>query len=155
MSPSRYLSGFDADQRFKMEQELLSRQTGRCIACDDLIELMLHKGQLDFDHMDPLIDECVDVESNVTLVHASCNQSKGAANLQFARRLAESERLQDDGQENGERGATFADVVSPHDGASGMLRLRRVRDLVEFSLAAAGADGLRKVPILQLTAGKE
>ena len=57
MPQSRYLTGLDAEQRAKLEQKLLARQSGRCFICDDPIDLMLHKGQLDIDHIDPLIDK--------------------------------------------------------------------------------------------------
>ena len=62
MGQSRYLAGLDAEQRAKLEQKLLTRQTGRCFICDDPIDLMLHKGQLDIDHIDPLIENGLDVE---------------------------------------------------------------------------------------------
>jgi CRISPR/Cas system Type II protein with McrA/HNH and RuvC-like nuclease domain len=107
MAQSRYLAGLDAEQRAKLEQKLLARQTGRCFICDDQIDLMLHKGQLDIDHIDPLIEDGLDAENNFALTHASCNRSKGASNLEIARRLAEFERLQAQAQEAGKRGANL------------------------------------------------
>jgi hypothetical protein len=70
MTQSRYLAGLDAEQRAKLEQKLLARQTGRCFICDDQIDLMLHKGQLDIDHIDPLIEDGLDDENNFALTHA-------------------------------------------------------------------------------------
>ena len=49
MPQSRYLAGLDAEKRAKLEQKLLARQSGRCFICDEPIDLMLHKGQLDID----------------------------------------------------------------------------------------------------------
>ena len=63
MAQSRYLAGLDAEQRTKLEQKLLARQTGRCFICDDPIDLMLHKGQLDIDHIDPLIEDGLDAST--------------------------------------------------------------------------------------------
>ena len=47
MSPSKYPGTLDANGRAQLEQRLLSRQSGRCFICDDPIDLVLHKGQLD------------------------------------------------------------------------------------------------------------
>lgn len=147
MAQSRYLAGLDAEQRAKLEQKLLARQTGRCFICDEPIDLMLHKGQLDIDHIDPLIEDGLDAENNFALTHASCNRSKGAANLEIARRLAEFERLQTQAQEAGKRGANLGDVLARYDGAKAPLRIRREAAHVEFSVPEAGDNAIRKAPI--------
>jgi hypothetical protein len=90
-----------------LEQKLLARQTGRCFICDCPIDLILLKGQLDIDHIDPLIEDGLDAENNFAITHAFCNRSKGAANLQIARRLAEFGRLQEKAKQSGERGANL------------------------------------------------
>lgn len=147
MAQSRYLAALDAEQRTKLEHKLLARQTGRCFICDEPIDLMLHKGQLDIDHIDPLIEDGLDAENNFALTHASCNRSKGAANLEIARRLAEFERLQEQAREAGKRGANLGDVLARHNGAKALLRLRRDATYVEFSVPETGDNGIRKVPI--------
>jgi hypothetical protein len=147
MAQSRYLSGLDAEQRAKLEQKLLARQTGRCFICDDQIDLMLHKGQLDIDHIDPLMDDGLDAENNFALTHASCNRSKGASNLEIARRLAEFERLQAQAQEAGRRGANLGDVLARHGGAKALLRIRREAAHVEYVLSAIGNNDIHKSPI--------
>lgn len=147
MAQSRYLAGLDAEQRVKLEQKLLARQTGRCFICDDPIDLMLHKGQLDVDHIDPLAQDGLDAENNFALTHASCNRSKGAANLEIARRLAAFERLQEKAQETGKRGANLGDVLSRHDGGKAFLRIRREATHVEFSVPEVGDNSIRRVPI--------
>lgn len=148
MAQSRYLAGLDAEQRGRLEQTLLTRQSGRCFICDDPIDLVLHKGQLDIDHIDPLVEAGLDAENNFALTHASCNRSKGAANLQIARRLAEFERLQAEAQKHGKRGANLGDVLERHEGARWAFRLRRVDDRVEFSLAESGDIRIRHAPIV-------
>lgn len=147
MSQSRYLSGLDPEQRTKLEQKLLGRQTSRCFICDDPIDLVLHKGQLDVDHIDPLIEDGLDAENNFALTHASCNRSKGAANLEIARRLAEFERLQTQAQGEGKRGANLGDVLARHGGAKALLRLRRVANDVEYAVPEVGDNAIRRVPI--------
>src|SRR5437899_2941205 len=125
MAQSRYLSSLNPEQRTKLEQRLLSRQSGRCFIDDEPIDLVLNKGQLDIDHIDPLIEDGLDAENNFALTHSSCNRSKGAANLEIARRLAEFERLQGQAQEAGKRGANLGDVLARHGGATALLRIRR------------------------------
>ena len=76
--PSKYLGGLGPDDRAQLEKRLLSRQSNRCFICDDAIDLVLHKGQLDIDHIDPLAEDGLDAENNFALTHESCNRSKGA-----------------------------------------------------------------------------
>lgn len=82
MAQSRYLASLTEEQRQQLERRLHDRQTGQCFICDQKIDLILHKGQLDVDHIDPLMEDGLDAENNFALTHASCNRSKGASNLQ-------------------------------------------------------------------------
>ena len=101
MPPSKYLGALTAEDRAKLEQRLASRQSSRCFICDDPLDLVLQKGQLDVDHIDPLAEDGLDAENNFALTHQSCNRSKGAANLQVARRIKEFERLQEQHRRKG------------------------------------------------------
>ena len=147
MAHSAYLSGLDAEQRAQLEQKLLARQSGHCFICDDPIDLVLHKGQLDIDHIDPLSEDGRDAENNFALTHASCNRSKGAANLEIARRLAEFERVQSEAQDSGKRGANLGDVLARHGGAKASMAIRREADHVQYSVPEAGDNTIRKTPI--------
>ena len=147
MAHSQYLSSLDADGRKALEKRLLARQGGKCFICDDDLDLVLHKGQLDIDHIDPVKADGLDGENNFALTHASCNRSKGASNLEIARRLAEFERLQDEAQKAGKRGANLGDVLERHKGSKAQLHLRRVGDFVEFSTPEGGDNSIRRVAI--------
>src|SRR6266404_2425568 len=147
MAHSKYLSGLNAEQRAQLEHRLHDRQKGRCFICDERIDLMLHKGQLDIDHIDPLIEDGLDAENNFALTHASCNRSKGASNLEIARRLAEFERLQEKARDSGKRGANLGDVLSRYGGGTTLLRIRREAAHVEFSVPGVGDNSIRRVPI--------
>jgi hypothetical protein len=149
MAQSRYLAALNAEQRAALEQKLLARQSGQCFICEQPIDLMLHKGQLDIDHIDPLIEDGLDAENNFALTHAPCNRSKGAANLEIARRLSEFDRLQADAKKSGKRGANLGDVLARYKGAKSLLRLRRGTSEVEFSLPDTGDNRIHKVPIYQ------
>ena len=149
MGQSRYLSALDSSDREQLEQRLHQRQNGHCFICDKQIDLVLHKGQLDVDHIDPLREDGLDAENNFALTHATCNRSKGASNLQVARRLAEFERLQEEAQQAGKRGANLGDILQRHGGAQADLRLEIRNDSVEFSLPQTGDNAIYRVPLFQ------
>ena len=113
MSSSKYLGSLGVEARAELEQRLLTRQSGRCFICDEAIDLLLHKGQLDVDHIDPLAEDGLDAENNFALTHESCNRSKGAANLQVARRIKEFERLQERAKRDGKRGIIGTPACAP------------------------------------------
>jgi 5-methylcytosine-specific restriction endonuclease McrA len=75
--------GLKSEQRDQLKHRLRDRQNGRCFICDEIIDLVLQKGQLDIDHIDPLIKDGLDSENNFALTHASCNRSKGLRTLRL------------------------------------------------------------------------
>jgi hypothetical protein len=148
MAKSRYLSSLTDEQREQLQQRLCGRQQGRCFICDKPIDLVVHKGQLDIDHIDPLVQDGLDAENNFALTHASCNRSKGASNLEVARRLAEFERLQEQAIQEGRRGANLGDVLAQHGGAKARLRLMRTGRCVKFAYGDIGDNEIQTVPLL-------
>ena len=147
MGQSRYLSGLSNEDREKLERRLHQRQNGHCFICDKQIDLVLHKGQLDVDHIEPLLEDGLDAENNFALTHAPCNRSKGTSNLQVARRLAEFDRLQEEAQQSGKRGANLGDVLERYGGGSAELRMEVRNGRVEFSLPQTGDNDIHRVPI--------
>ena len=75
---SPFLASLDKPQRAELERRLLDLQSGNCFICDEPINLVLHQGQLDIDHIVPLAQQGADEENNFALTHASCNRMKGA-----------------------------------------------------------------------------
>jgi hypothetical protein len=148
MGVSKYLGGLDADRRAELERRLHSRQSGKCFICEGPIDVVLHKGQLDVDHIDPLAADGLDAENNFALTHESCNRSKGAANLQVARRIKEFEQLQEEAKQSGKRGANLGDVLSQHGGAQRLLRLRVENGRVQFSAGKAGDNEIQSLPVI-------
>ena len=146
MARSKYWSSLTEDDRDELQQRLHTRQSARCFICDEKLDLVLHKGQLDIDHIDPLVEDGLDAENNFALTHASCNRRKGASNLQVARRLAEFDRLQHQAKESGKRGANLGDVLARHGGAKSTLRLRREEGRVEYSLPATEDNAIHSAP---------
>ena len=148
MARSKYLASLPDEQRQQLEQRLYDRQTKVCFICNDAIDLVLHKGQLDIDHIDPLTKDGLDTENNFALTHSSCNRSKGASNLEVARRLVEFERLQERARQAGKRGANLGDVLDRHGGAKARLRIRCQNGNVEFSLPDVDRNEIRRAPLL-------
>ena len=132
---SAVLAALNPEERRSLENRLLQRQSGKCFICDKVIDLVLHAGQLDIDHIDPLGAEGADEENNFALTHASCNRSKGASDLRVARRMAEFEDLQETALDAGERGANLGHVLRRYGGAKAGLRLKRSAEFVEFALS--------------------
>ena len=147
MGQSRYLSGLNGEQREQLELRLHQRQSGRCFICDQPVDVLLHKGQLEIDHVDPLLEDGLDAENNFALTHASCNRSKGASNLRVARRLAEFDRLQEEAQQAGKRGANLGDVLTHHGGGTAELTLKVQESRVEYSLPHVGDNDIHHAPL--------
>ena len=148
MARSKYLASLTDEQRQLLEQRLHVRQTKLCFICDEAIDLVLHKGRLEIDHVDPLAKDGLDAENNFALTHSSCNRSKGASNLEVARRLAEFERLQEQARQAGKRGANLGDVLERHGGAKARLRIRCQNGNVEYSLSDVDRNEICRVPVL-------
>ena len=146
--PSKYLSSLTAEKRAELHVRLLKRQGSVCFICEAPLDLELHSGALDVDHIDPLATEGLDAENNFALTHSSCNRSKGAANLEIARRMSKFARIQEDARSVGERGANLGHVLELYEGGKETLRLRRNGPAVEYSLSAIGDNAVRTAPVL-------
>src|SRR6266545_3834891 len=131
---SSFLDDLSPDQRHALENRLLERQSGKCFICNRPIDLVLHAGQTDIDHIDPLASEGRDEENNFAITHASCNRSKGASDLRVARRMAEFDELQEAAREAGARGANLGHVLRRYGGAKQNLRLKCAGAFAEFTL---------------------
>jgi len=143
----KLLSSLSKEDRAALEQKLSNRQSGNCFICEEPIDLVLHYGQLEIDHIIPLSEGGPDEENNFAMTHASCNRSKGAADLRVARRMAQFERLQGAAREKGERGANLGHVLKNYGGAKAQLTLRRKDRAIEFSLSEAGDNSIHNCPL--------
>ncbi len=145
---SKLLASLSKDERTALEQRLFERQSHKCFICDERIDLVLHHGQLDIDHIVPLDDNGPDEENNFALTHASCNRSKGASDLRVARRMAEFERLQEGAREKeGARGANLGHVLKRFGGAAAQLSLRINGVTAEYVLADTSDHSIHSAPL--------
>ena len=116
------LVALSKEDRSAFERRLFERQSGKCFICDQKIDLVLHKDQLDIDHIVPLAEQGLDDENNFALTHSSCNRSKGASDLRVARRMAQFENLQKTAEERGERGANLGHILQRFGGSKARLK---------------------------------
>jgi hypothetical protein len=146
---SQKLASLSSEDRAALERTLFERQAKKCFICDQAIDLVLHKDQLDIDHIEPLADHGADEENNFALTHSSCNRSKGASDLRVARRMAQFESLQKAAEERGERGANLGHILQRYGGAKARLRLKRSDCGVEFVLPEIpkGGNDVRLAPL--------
>lgn len=144
---SIYLSRLSAEQRMDLERRLHEKQSGMCFLCDGPIDLEVHKGALEIDHIIPIVARGPDDPSNFALVHANCNRKKGASDLRVARLLNLFERIQETARGKGDRGANLGHVLRHFGGAKANLRLRESADRVSFALSAARDDSVREIPL--------
>ena len=144
---SAFLSALSKEERASLEKRLLDRQSGRCFICDDTVDSVLHAGQLDIDHIVPVVSNGPDEENNFALVHATCNRSKSASDLRVARRMAEFDRLQEEAREAGARGAHLGHVLMRHKGGTAQFRIKRNGKRIEYSLPEIGDNTIHGVQL--------
>lgn len=144
---SEYLGALDDTARKDLEKRLLERQSGVCFICSEAVDLVLHQGQIEVDHIEPLAEGGADAENNFALVHAQCNRQKGASDLRVARRMAEFERLQTQAQKEGARGANLGHVLARYGGAKHLLRLKKDHNAVSFVLGEVGNKAVKTLDL--------
>jgi hypothetical protein len=55
-SHSAFLDGLDVTERTDLFKRLYDRQSTKCFICDNPIDLVVHQGELEVDHIEPLAE---------------------------------------------------------------------------------------------------
>lgn len=143
---SLYLGRLNPEERTALEQKLHGLQKGNCFICEQPIDLQVHKGQLDIDHVVPLKVGGKDDPANFALTHSSCNRSKQASNLEVARVLQRFTRLKERlAPEN--RSPNLGDILKEVSNSCHQLGFTLSNDELTYSFAEIGDNTLYKVPV--------
>ena len=145
---SRYLAGLSSGERRTLETTLWNQQNGHCFICEQQIDLSLHGGNLDIDHVEPLSTGGHDDPTNFALTHASCNRSKLAANLQVARALARFSRIQEASFKELGHGPNLSQIFATFSGAKYPAHLTIDGDVARVAFPETGDNSIREFPIL-------
>lgn len=146
--PSLYLSRLKLDERQALIVKLHAAQHGNCFICEQQIDLVVHKDNIDIDHVVPLIDRGKDDPVNFALTHASCNRSKQASNLEVARVLHRFSQLKEKlAAEN--RSPNLGDLLQQAGGGNHKLGFKLSENVVTYSLSELGDNKLCSIPVYQ------
>jgi len=144
---SLFLSRLNPAERKELVDKLHEAQKGLCFICEKPIDLVVHTGSIDIDHVEPLHLGGNDDETNLAVTHGSCNRSKQAAHLRIARILARFASIQEEVRAAHDRGANLSDMLERFGGAKHPLRFAVDGDEFRYSHGEIGDNALRTVPI--------
>lgn len=134
------------DDRDELVKRLYAVQQGKCFICEEQIDLLLHEGKLDVDHVQPRsgADGRSD-PTNYALTHSTCNRTKQASDLRIARVLARFDRISQKAHHQGRDTPNLGDVLAEYGGARYDLPIVRLsKDRVRYTFKdLAGEDGTR------------
>jgi hypothetical protein len=146
---SLFLSRLSADQRASLVGRLHEAQGSNCFICERPIDLAVHGGSVDIDHVEPISLGGKDDETNFALTHDSCNRSKQASDLRIARVLARFRQIQEQVVATESRGANLSDILSRFGGAEHPLGFKVDGDHFTYSLGETGDSSLQTVPLYE------
>lgn len=147
MPNSRFVSSLADDALQALRSKFHSIQQGKCYICQSAIDLAVHDGALDIDHIEPLATGGRDIEENFALTHSSCNRSKGASHLKVARALHQLKDLDREATARGERGANLDDILNAYGGSRFPLAVERDSSMVKFSFSGTSDNEIHTAPI--------
>ncbi len=155
MANSIFLGRLNNDERKELVNRLWTIQKGKCFITGKDIDLQLHEGQLDIDHIVPLTNGGKDDESNFALTFSYANRSKQAADLNLARINWQFKTLCDELQHSDNRNPNLTDVLNLYGGAKHKLKFYIHGDKVRFSYAEIGKVEVIELPVYTDTLSNE
>lgn len=147
MAHSIFLSRLTAEQRKALVERLWNIQKGKCFISGKEIDLELHEGELDIDHVIPLANGGKDDESNFALTFSSANRSKQEADLNLARINWQFRELSEKLQHEENRNPNLTDILNKYANGSYELVYKIDGDTISFSFSKIGDVTIYKLPI--------
>lgn len=138
---SLYLGRLSEKERKDLISNLHVIQNGKCFICEKEIDLVLHKDNIDIDHVIPTKMNGPDQPSNFALTHSSCNRTKQASDLNVARILARFDNLKKS-MEAENRSPNLQDILIQNGGSKYTLRIRRDKNKVYYSFPSISDSGI-------------
>ena len=144
--PSLYSRRLSNQERGLLVKSLHDSQNGHCFICGQDVDLQLHAGNLDIDHIEPITAGGKDGPDNFALTHDSCNRSKQASDLRVARVLASFGTLaQQIASEN--RAPNLGDILLQHGGSKYNLPVTVTDTSLELSFPEMASNKINILPI--------
>jgi len=143
---SLYINRLSTEERESLIRKLFKSQNSVCFICEEKIDLKIHAGALDIDHIIPTKLGGKDDPSNFALTHSSCNRSKQTSNLEVARVLYHFNRIRNKvASEN--RGPNLDDILKRYGGSKYEIRLVKNGVKLSYALSEIGNNQIVEVPI--------
>ena len=144
--PSLYLNRLSNQDRDTLVKRLHESQNGHCFICGQDVDLALHAGGFDVDHIEPISTGGKDGPENFALTHDSCNRSKQASDLRVARVLSSFNNLaQQLAAKN--RAPNLGDVLREHGGSKYKLPVTVDEASVRLSFTDMGSNEIVTLPL--------
>lgn len=147
MAHSIFLSRLTTEQRKALVERLWNIQNGKCFISGKEIDLKLHAGELDIDHVIPLTNGGKDDESNFALTFSSANRSKQGADLNLARINWQFKELSEKLQHEENRNPNLTDILNIYAKGSYELSFSIVDKTIRFTFPKSGNVTVYELPI--------
>jgi len=138
---SMFLARLSPSERTDLNDKLYNTQKGNCFICGESIDLVLHKDNIDIDHIIPLKMNGPDNPGNFALTHSSCNRSKQASDLNVARILCKFNKIKEN-ISNENRGTNLNDVLNTFSGAKYNLNINIDNNKIIYSFPEIGDNNI-------------
>lgn len=144
--PSLFLRRMSEEERNDLVQRLHSTQNGRCFICEKPIDMDIHAGHVEIDHIEPIVGGGKDAPENFALTHASCNRVKQASDLRVARILSRFQGIVDE-VEKENRSPNLGDILNRYEGSKYDLPVAINETTIKVSFPDIGKNDLPVYPI--------
>ena len=151
MANSIFLGRLNPEQRKALIERLWQAQGGKCFITGKDIDLSLHEGELDIDHVIPLTNGGKDDESNFALTFSSANRSKQGADLNLARINWQFKEMSEKLQHEENRNPNLTDILAKYAKGSYEMTFKIDGDKISFGNYVYVLDSDSKVETPSLT----
>lgn len=145
---SLYVHRLSAGEHKALIAKLHEQQLGKCYICGKPIDLIVHDGQIEVDHVEPTKVGGKDGPDNFALTHATCNRTKLASDLRVARILCRFDDLAR-AIESENRAPNLGDVLREYGGAKHELKIQVNGCILRTSFAGSGRPEVVEVPVYE------